>query len=187
MGSLAGVLLCSSVRQAFDGPASLLFSCRCWHVGERGYGDGFTLYAWLSSITLLPWLPRLSSTAISHHDLLPHTPQPICPQSTAPLTLGSLHIPQTPAHSHAAFQGALVPVWGLYGCGKDYLFLIAFRLPQISCFTLSLKCFSSDSDNCPDVGIGPLLVSPPTESRSSPTHTPVFLPSSFILPSFAWV
>ena len=35
--------------------------------------------------------------------------------------------------------------------------LIPFRLPQFSCFTLSLRCFSSDSDNCPDVGIGPLL------------------------------
>ena len=33
------------------------------------------------------------------------------------------------------------------------LILIPFRLPQISCFTLILKCFSSDSDNCPDVGI----------------------------------
>ena len=35
-----------------------------------------------------------------------------------------------------------------------------YLLPQISCFTLSLKCFSSDSDNCPDVGIGPLLQFP---------------------------
>ena len=25
--------------------------------GERGYGDDFTHYAWLSSISLLPWLP----------------------------------------------------------------------------------------------------------------------------------
>ena len=41
--------------------------------------------------------------------------------------------------------------------GKDSLILIPFRLPQISCFTLSLKCFSSDSDNCPDVGIRSLL------------------------------
>ena len=30
-----GVLLCSSVCQAFDGPISLLFSCRCWQCGER--------------------------------------------------------------------------------------------------------------------------------------------------------
>ena len=32
---LAGVLLCSSVPQAFDGPASLFFSCRCCHVGRQ--------------------------------------------------------------------------------------------------------------------------------------------------------
>ena len=48
----------------------------------------------------------------------------------------------------------------MYGCGKDCLILIPFRLPQISCFTLNLKCFSSDSDNCPDVGIEPLLQFP---------------------------
>ena len=35
--------------------------------------------------------------------------------------------------------------------------LIPFRLSQISCFTLSLKCFSSVPNNCPDVGITPLL------------------------------
>ena len=45
----------------------------------------------------------------------------------------------------------------MYGCGKDCLILIPFRLPQISDFTLSLNWFSSDSDNCPDMRIGPLL------------------------------
>ena len=39
----------------------------------------------------------------------------------------------------------------MYGCSKDCLILILFRLPQKSCFTLSLKYFSSDSDNCLDV------------------------------------
>ena len=34
-GTLGGVLLCSSVRQTFDGPASLLFSYRCWRVGKE--------------------------------------------------------------------------------------------------------------------------------------------------------
>ena len=48
--------------------------------------------------------------------------------------------------------------------------LIPFRLPQISCFTLSLKCFSSDSDNCPAVGIRPLLQFP-----HSPRSGPVLL------------
>ena len=28
-------MLCSSARPLFDGPASLLFSCRCWRCGER--------------------------------------------------------------------------------------------------------------------------------------------------------
>ena len=169
----------------------------------------------------------------------------------------------------------------MYGCSKDCLILIPLKLPQISCFTLSLKCFSSDSDNCPDVGIGsregngtpttvllpgkshgrrslvgcspwsrkesntterlhfhfslscigegngnplqcsclenprdggawwaavygvtqsrtrlkwlsssrdriPASCPPPAESRSSPTNTPVFPPSSFVLPSFSW-
>ena len=41
----------------------------------------------------------------------------------------------------------------MYGWGKDCLIFIPFRLPQISCFILSLKCFSSNSDNCPNVGI----------------------------------
>ena len=48
----------------------------------------------------------------------------------------------------------------MYGCGKDCLILIPFGLPQISCFALSLECFSSDSDNCPNMGIGPLLQFP---------------------------
>ena len=43
------------------------------------------------------------------------------------------------------------------GCGKDCLILIPFRLPQINCFSFRLICFSSDSDSCPNVGIGPLL------------------------------
>ena len=53
-----------------------------------------------------------------------------------------------------------VPAWGVYSCDKDCLILIPFRLPQISCFTLSLKCFSSDSDNCPKVVTGPLFQFP---------------------------
>ena len=58
------------------------------------------------------------------------------------------------------FRGTCVHVQDMDGCGKDCLILIPFRLPQISEFTLSLKCFSSDSDNCPNVGIRPLLQLP---------------------------
>ena len=75
----------------------------------------------------------------------------------------------------------------MYGRGKNCLILIPFRLPQISCFTLSIKCFSSDSDNFPNVGIRPLFQFPHL-LRAGPilVNTPLFPPSSFILPSFAW-
>ena len=60
------------------------------------------------------------------------------------------------------------PLQGIYGCSKDCLILILFMLPQINCFTLSLKCFSSDSDNCPNVGIRPnVSVPPPAKGRPS--------------------
>ena len=48
----------------------------------------------------------------------------------------------------------------MYGCSKNCLIFIPFRLPQISCIPLSVKCFPSDSDNCPDVGIRLLLQFP---------------------------
>ena len=103
----------------------------------------------------------LSSTGISHHDLLPHMSS-IClsavnssPRSgIAPQSLNSssqlLHL-----------LGDLRPCPGyVWGCSKDCLILVPFRLQPISCFTLSLKCFSSDSDSCPNVGIRPLLQFP---------------------------
>ena len=74
----------------------------------------------------------------------------------------------------------------MYGCSKDCLILILFRLSQNICFTLSLKCFplTQKMPQCGDWT--PASVLPPTKGRSSPTNTPVFPPSSFILPSFAW-
>ena len=71
-GKLDGVLLCSSVHQAFDRPASLLFGCWCWRVA-RG-----RLWWWLHPLCmtqqyhLASMAAQLSSTGISHHNLLPH-------------------------------------------------------------------------------------------------------------------
>ena len=64
----------------------------------------------------------------------------------------------------------------MYGCSKDCLVLIPFRLTQISCFTLSLKYFSSDPHNCPDVGIGPLLQVPQPQRASPVLVTVLFFP-----------
>ena len=98
---------------------------------------------------------RLSSTGISHHNLLPHIPSIhfSTVSSSPPRSLNS-------SCSHCPFQETRVPAQHIYGCSKDCLILVPFRLPQISCFTLSLKCFSSDSDSCPSVGVGPLLQFP---------------------------
>ena len=74
------------------------------------------------------------------------------------------------------FQGLYIPVPGMYGCGKDCLILIPFRLPQISCFTLSLKCFSSHSDNGPDVGIRPLFQFPHPPRTGPVLLTLLFFP-----------
>ena len=72
----------------------------------------------------------------------------------------------------------------MYGCGMDCLILIPLRLTQISCFTLSLKRFSSDSDNCPYVGIGPLLPFPDPLRAGPVLLTLLFFP---LVPSSYWV
>ena len=149
----------SSVHQAFDGPASLLFSCRCWHVGRE------RVWWWLHPLSVTQQY-HLASMAVRLSSTFPTTissftsPQSVSPQSTAALTLGLLHNPYTSAPSYCTFQGTCVPVQGIYGCGKDSLVLIPFRLPQMSCFPLNLKCFSSDSDIAPMWGPDPCFSSP---------------------------
>ena len=74
----------------------------------------------------------------------------------------------------------------MYCCCKDYLILIPFRLPRSA---VSLSAFSVSPLTqtiallC---GSDPCFIPPPAEGRSSPTNTPVFPPSSFVLLSFAW-
>ena len=102
----------------------------------------------------------LSSTGISHHNLLPHLPSlRVSAVNSSPhpgIAPQSLNSPP----SCCPFQETCIPAQSMYGCGKDCLILIPFRLPQISYFTLSLKYFSFDLDSCPAVGIGPLLQFP---------------------------
>ena len=97
---------------------------------------------------------------ISHHDLLPPLPSIRLFTVTSSSRPGIAPQSLNSNSQLLCLSGARVPVWGMCVCGKDCLTLIPFRLPQISCFTLSLKCFSSDSDSCPDVGIRPQLQFP---------------------------
>ena len=116
---------------------------------------------------MLPWLPGFPPQAFPTTISFLTSPRSVSPQSTGALALGLLHYPYTPAPSCCAFSGTCVPVQGMHGFRKNCLILISFSLPQISCFTLSLKYFSSDSDNCPKVGTGPLLPFP-HPSRTGP-------------------
>ena len=134
---------------------------------------------------MLPWLP-----AFLHRHFPPQSPpsHPLHPslcsqQQPLPWDCSTRLKLQLPA---TAPSRGPAPVRGMYGCSKDCLILIPFMLSQISCFPLSLKCFSSGSiAPCGDQT--PASVPPPAEGTSSPTNTPVFPPRSFILPSFAWV
>ena len=128
--------------------------------GKRGSVEGSTLYASLSSIALLPWLPGVPPQTFPPYQSPPlhpldqsftvySSPRPgISPQS--------LNLSSQLLYS----QGTIIPVQGVYGCGKDCLILILFRLPRISCYTLSLSPLTQT--------IAPMWGSDPC--FSSPTH-----------------
>ena len=78
------------------------------------------------------------------------------------------------------------PLWGVYVCEKDCLILFPFRLPQISCFSLSLKFSPLAQTVAPMWDWTPASVPPPAKGRSSSTNTPVYPPSSFMLLTFVW-
>ena len=89
---------------------------------------------------LVSMAAQLSSTGISHH--IPSICLSVVNSSPHP---GIAPHPWTPGPSHCTFQGTSLSVQDMYGCDKDYLILIQFRLSQISCFTVNLTCFISDS------------------------------------------
>ena len=124
---------------------------------------------------------RLSSTGISHHSLLPHIPSTLLSTVNSSPCPGI--VPQSLNFSSQTLSlpGDQHPVQGMYVCGKDCLILIPFRLPQISCFTLSLKHFSSDSGNCPHVWIKPLLQFPHLPQAGPVLLILLFFP---LVPSF---
>ena len=113
---------------------------------------------------------------------LPQSPS-LCPlgqssfsqQQTSPLdfsTVSMLQLPiDVPCMGPVSLSRACMTVARII-C----VILILFRLPQISCFIFSLKCFCSNQNSCPDVGIGPLLQFP-----NPPRAGPVLLTILFFL------
>ena len=140
------------VHQAFDGPASvdqlLMLACV-----ER------------EAMVMAPPLTRDSAVSPCFHGCTAFLHRHFPPQSPPSLPFDpSLHSQQQPSPRECSTIPKLqlpAAAWSgvCMAAGKDCPILILFRLPQIS-FTLSLKCFFSDSNNCLDVGIGPLLQFP---------------------------
>ena len=127
---------------------------------ERGYGDGSTPVCDSAVLSCFH-----GCQAFLHRPFPPQSP----PSHPRDLSLCSQQQPSpgvAPQSLNSSSQllhllGDLRPCPGyVWGCSKDCLILVPFRLPQISYFTLSLKCSSSDSNNCPDVGIRPLFQFP---------------------------
>ena len=91
--------------------------------GKRGFGYGSTPSTWLSSITLLLWLPSFPPQALPTIIFSLTAPRSDSLPSTAALALGLIHNPYSPAPSHCTFQGTCIPAQCMYGCGKDCLIL----------------------------------------------------------------
>ena len=122
-------------------------------MGERGYGDGFTLYAWLSSIALLPWLPGFPPQAFPTRILSLTSPRSSLHSQQQPSPWGCSTVPKLqlsagtpswgPAFLSRVCMTAAGTVWFSFCLGGHR-----------SAVSPSLKC---DSDSCPNVGIGLLL------------------------------
>ena len=110
--------------------------------------------------SMVAWL---SYTGIFHHDLLSHIP------SISLSTVNrSPHPGIAPQSLNSSFQPLRLPgdqhscpgnVWLWQGLSDSH--------PQIGCFNLSLRSFPSDSDSCPNVGMG-LLLQFPNPWRAGP-------------------
>ena len=153
----------SSMRQAFDGPASLSFSCQCWCVGSQ------RLWWWLHPLHMTQQCPlasmaaRLSCTGISHYNLLPHIPSICLSEVNSSSTILKLQLPASaPSRGPVSLSG------------------LCMAAPRTVWFSYHLGCHWSA------VSLSTVNISPVTQTIA-PTSIPVFPPSSFILPSFAWL
>ena len=96
-------------------------------------------------------------------------------QQPLPWDCSTIPTLQLPAAVPSCCAGDQCPCPG-YAWLWQGLILIPFRLPRMSCFTLSLKSFSSDSDNCLNVGFGPLLQFPDQPRAGPVLLTVLFFP-----------
>ena len=127
----------------------------------------------------------LSSTGISHHNLLPHIPSIHLsildssphPKIAPPPELHALASAPSrgPASLSMVCMAVVRTVWFSFhlGCHRSAVSLSALNVSPVT-------------QTVPDVAIGTLLQFPPSKGRSSPTNPPVFPPNSFALLNFTW-
>ena len=124
---------------------------------------------------MLPRLPCFPTTVSPTHAPDPslHGQQQPSP-GIAPQSLSSSSQPPRPPGDLPSWLGF---VWLRQGLSA----FTPLGLPQVRCFALSLKCFSSDSNSCPDAGIRPLLWFPHPQRAGPVLLTPLFalVPSSY--------
>ena len=118
----------------------------------------------------------LFSTGISHHNLLPHIPSiHLSTVNSSPhpgIAPQSLNSSSQPLHLPEDLRPCPGYVWLWQGLSDSH----SISAATISCFPLSLQCFSSDSDNCPDVVIRPLLQFPHPPRAGPVLLTLLFFP-----------
>ena len=161
----------------------LLFSCRCWRCKEREVMEMAPPAMRDSSIALLPWLPgfppwafRTTVSSLTSPWSVSAVNSSPCP-GIAPQSLNSSSQPSRgPASLSGVCMAAARTVWFLFhlGCHRSAVSLSALNVSSLT------------ETIAPMSGSDPASVPPPIEGRFSSTHTPVFPPSSFVLPSFAW-
>ena len=174
-GSLAWVLFCSSSSQAhkgiplahkgtslpcfpsqeLKGPVSL-FSYWCWHVAREMLWWWLHLLHMTELIAFPQWLVFLHRLFPPQSPPLPSGCLPTVNRNPHPgIALQSLRSSSQPLCLLGDLSGVCMAAARIV-CA----ILIPFRLSQISCFTLSIKCFSSDPKSCPVWGSDPCFGSP---------------------------
>ena len=170
------MLLCSSVRQAFDEPASLLFSCGSWRVGRE-------------AMVMAP--PTMCDSAVLPHfcGCLGFLHRHFSPQSPPSHPLDpSLHSQQ---HSHPGiapqFLKLQLPATAS-SRGPASLSGVCMAVARTIWFSFHLGCHRSavslsvlnisplTQDSCPDLGLWPLLQFPHPLRAGPVLPTLLFVP-----------
>ena len=138
---------------------------------------------------LASWLPGFPPLAFPTTVSSLTSPGSISPQSTAAMglpwdcpTIPKLQLPAAaasrgPASVSGVCMAAVRTVWFSFhlGCHRSPVSVSALNVSPLTQTIAAMW------------GSDPCFSSPTPGGRSSPTHTPAFPPSSFVLPSFTWV